>query len=58
MSALIDLTGRRFGRLLVVRREGSRRYDDGFKVVPLWRCRCDCGAEERRRGVRLPEEMV
>ena len=43
MSALIDLTGRRFGRLLVLRREGTYYYDDGFVAVPLWRCRCDCG---------------
>lgn len=58
MSALIDLTGRRFGRLLVLRREGSRRYDDGFKVVPLWRCRCDCGMEVLVEGTNLRRGMT
>lgn len=32
-----DMTGQRFGRLVVVAREGSRNRR------PLWRCRCDCG---------------
>ena len=50
MSALIDLTGRRFGRLLVLRREGTYYYDDGFVAVPLWRCRCDCGRETVVQG--------
>lgn len=58
MGALIDLTGRRFGRLLVLRREGSRRYDDGFKVVPLWRCRCDCGQEVLVEGTNLRRGMT
>lgn len=50
MSALIDLTGRRFGRLLVLGREGTYYYDDGFVAVPLWRCRCDCGREPVVQG--------
>ena len=50
MSALIDLTGRRFGRLLVLGREGTYYYDDGFVAVPLWRCRCDCGRETVVQG--------
>jgi hypothetical protein len=33
-----DLTGRRFGRLVVLRREG--RYPGG---ATTWSCRCDCG---------------
>ncbi len=53
MSALIDLTGRRFGRLLVLGREGTYYYDDGFVAVPLWRCRCDCGRETVVRGTCL-----
>lgn len=36
---LIDLVGRRFGRLVVIAREGSDRYHN-----PLWLCSCDCGA--------------
>jgi len=36
MSPLIDLTGKKFGKLTVIRREnGGRR--------PTWLCRCDCG---------------
>lgn len=40
MTRLIDLTGKRFGRLTVVARNGtsSRRQ-------PKWLCRCECGTE-------------
>lgn len=38
MGKLIDLTGRRFGRLTVIEKTERR---DGSAVV--WRCRCDCG---------------
>lgn len=34
---LIDLTGEKFGRLTVIKRNGSR-----YKV-PLWECICECG---------------
>lgn len=34
-----DLTGQRFGRLLVIERAGSRG------TRSLWRCACDCGNE-------------
>lgn len=33
-----DLTGQRFGRLVVVGRAPTVRYS-------RWRCRCDCGGE-------------
>jgi len=33
----IDITGNRYGKLLVIKREGHR----GKRI--LWRCRCDCG---------------
>lgn len=39
MGAFIDLTGQRFGRLLVIERAPNR----GSFVA--WRCRCDCGNE-------------
>jgi hypothetical protein len=52
---LVDMVGRRIGRLLVLERAGldSRR-------VATWKCQCDCGAEaivagrelRRRRPVR------
>ena len=38
MPLMIDLTGRRFGRLLVLSKAGRRV---GSAVV--WRCQCDCG---------------
>ena len=40
MGKLIDLTGRRFGRLTVIEFAGM---DKGRKSK--WRCRCDCGKE-------------
>ena len=41
---LIDLTGRRFGRLLVVEKHGHK----GKAVT--WLCKCDCGSEVIVRG--------
>lgn len=40
MSKVIDLTGRRFGRLTVIERHGSDKRGSA-----LWRCVCDCGNE-------------
>ena len=37
----MDLTGRRFGRLTVVRRIGSRK--DKYRSNTVWGCLCDCG---------------
>lgn len=42
-----DETGKRYDRLLVVRREGSRCGN------AAWLCRCDCGKETVVRGVYL-----
>lgn len=39
MGALIDLTGQRFGRLVVLNRETPRGTNAS------WRCKCDCGNE-------------
>jgi hypothetical protein len=41
MPALIDITGRRFGRLVVLNRHAINSADR----KPRWRCQCDCGAE-------------
>ena len=38
MSRLIDLTGQRFGKLTVVRRDGSDKHGHS-----TWLCKCDCG---------------
>jgi len=40
MSRIIDLTGRRFTRLLVLYDTGERKNG---RVI--WRCKCDCGNE-------------
>src|SRR5438874_819537 len=48
MPPLIDLTGKKFGRLQVIRRVGT----DKRKQV-LWLCLCDCGTERTVIGVSL-----
>ena len=48
MRKKIDLTGQRFGRLVVIREAG--RAKDGHV---LWLCRCDCGREKVIRGSSL-----
>ncbi len=48
ISPVIDMIGRRSGRLLVVSRAGS-----GQKGLALWLCRCDCGAEMVAVGSHL-----
>lgn len=37
MPAAVDITGKRFGRLVAIRRVGSK------SGRALWECRCDCG---------------
>jgi hypothetical protein len=38
MKQELDITGRRFGRLTALYRDG---YSNGWQLV--WVCRCDCG---------------
>ena len=38
-----DITGQRYGLLTVVGRS-DKRGPRGKRTVPLWECRCDCGA--------------
>jgi hypothetical protein len=40
MTALVDLTGQRFGRWVVLRRAPSTKAGKA-----MWWCRCDCGTE-------------
>lgn len=47
MSKLIDLTGQRFGRLLVL----YRAPNNGNNV--MWHCQCDCGNEKDIKGALL-----
>lgn len=54
MPEKVNLAGRRFGRLLVLEPGPVQLSASGRKSYPTWRCRCDCGAEEVIRQVRLP----
>ena len=47
MAQLIDLTGKRFGKLVAI-----RRFDTERKNV-YWLCRCDCGNEKAVAGQDL-----
>jgi len=47
MSKPVDITGQRFGRLLVLKPVGIRNHG------VYWLCRCDCGADCVRRGTDL-----
>lgn len=51
---LIDLTGRRYGRLTVVKR--ANRRGDGQK--PRWTCLCDCGNFTEAYGNNLERLLV
>lgn len=42
-----DLVGKRFGKLLVLRRDGS------IDRQPRWLCKCDCGKEASIAGAHL-----
>jgi len=44
----IDLTGQKFGRLTVVKRQGSDK-----QAKATWLCRCNCGNEKVIAGYRL-----
>lgn len=38
-----NMIGRRFGKLEVIGRS-DKRAPRGTRTIPLWECRCDCGA--------------
>jgi hypothetical protein len=48
MGCVKDITGQRFGRLVVIRRVGLDRQG-----LALWECRCDCGAIPQVLGSNL-----
>ena len=48
MSRPLELSGKHFGRLTVVERDGSDKKGDS-----LWLCKCDCGNEAIVRGYLL-----
>lgn len=45
MSRVVDLTGRRFGKLVVAERNGSTASGNA-----VWACKCDCGQTISVRG--------
>lgn len=46
-----DLSGKRFGRIAVIKRAGSKKRPCG--PLALWLCRCDCGQSKIISGSRL-----
>lgn len=44
-AGLIDLIGKRFGKLVVIKRAEDYSYESGGKTTtaPQWLCGCDCG---------------
>lgn len=48
MGKIIDLTGKRFGRLTVI-----ERVENDNQKKPQWRCKCDCGNETIARANAL-----
>lgn len=50
-AKFVDLTGRRFGRLVAVHFAGFKQYATERKR--MWYCRCDCGAEFTTAGMYL-----
>lgn len=48
MGALIDLSGQRFGRLLVLGRDSTKNKKEAY-----WNCQCDCGNTKSIRSSAL-----
>lgn len=44
MGKFIDLTGQKFGRLIVIERAENRVQPNGHRCTQ-WLCKCDCGKE-------------
>ena len=53
MSKLIDLSGKRFGRLTVIKRYGTYTSPADESKAATWLCRCDCGAKTVVLGSNL-----
>ena len=39
----VDLTGKRFGRLLVIKMTTTKKSENYPYGVGVWECQCDCG---------------
>lgn len=53
MSKLIDITGKRYNHLTVI-----RRVENAKNGVAVWECRCDCGNITKVRGSNLKSGAV
>jgi len=55
MGRKVDLTGKSFGRLAVIREDGYYPEEDGQRLGrrSAWLCLCECGSEKRVRGSSL-----
>lgn len=53
MPAPLDLTGQRFGKLLVLNSTGRKR-ETLSKEALLWLCQCDCGRQEEIPQLYIP----
>lgn len=56
MAKLIDLTGRRYGKIVVVGRAEDRVLPSGYKTV-MWHCVCDCGNTSIVSGKNLNHKI-
>lgn len=52
-TSLIDLTGQRFERWVVLNKDPARRITSGRFALTYWLCRCDCGSEKFVRAASL-----
>ena len=52
-TSFIDLTGKRFGNLVVIARANDHISKSGKTKTVVWRCRCDCGNEVEVQGLNL-----
>jgi hypothetical protein len=56
MSVLIEMTGQRFGRLVVLAPAGSKYIGRASRAA--WRYRCDCGRVIIVTGAHMREKMT
>lgn len=56
MSKKIDLTGKRFGRLVVLEQAPSQ--GKGTARRTMWRCQCDCGQQTVVRSSHLRNGLI
>ena len=58
MYNIIDMTGKKVGRLTVLERAGSYVTPEMGKYVATWKCKCECGNICIVRGDSLRREAV